>query len=80
MQREVYFRPPPEGLPGLPAGSLLKARKGLFGIPEAPRLWYLELTEKAKGVGLTGPDKPVSYDTPRSQRLLRRPSHSTRRR
>ena len=50
MEREVYFRPPPEGLPGLPPGCLIRAKKGLFGVPEAPRLWYLEILEKAKKV------------------------------
>ena len=51
MNREVYFRPPPEGLPGLPPGCLVKAVKRLFGVPEAPPLWYLEFMEKAKMVG-----------------------------
>ena len=49
MDRQVYFRAPPElvkaGL--VPPGSLLKAVKGLFGVPEAPRLWFLEVIEKA---------------------------------
>ena len=51
MARDVYFRPPLGGLSGLPCGCLLRALKGLFGIPEAPRLWYLEFVEKAKKAG-----------------------------
>ena len=47
MSREVYFKPLKGGLPGLPAGCLLRAVKGLFGVPEAPRLWYLEISETA---------------------------------
>ena len=47
MQREVYFKPPKGGLPGLPPGCLIRAVKGLFGVPEAPRLWYLEISETA---------------------------------
>ena len=40
METEVYFRPPREGLPGVPEGSLIKAEKGIFGLRVAPRLWY----------------------------------------
>ena len=36
---EVCFRPPREGLPGMPEGSLIKAIKGLFGLRVAPRLY-----------------------------------------
>ena len=46
MDTEVYFRPPREGLPGVPEGSLIKAIKGVFGLRVAPRLWY----KKAKAV------------------------------
>ena len=35
----------------VPPGSLLKAVKGLFGVPEAPRLWFLEVIEKAVASG-----------------------------
>ena len=43
--REIYMRPPPEGLPGVPPGSLLKIVKGAYGLREAPRLWYLKARE-----------------------------------
>ena len=46
MDADVYFRPPREGLPGAPEGSLIKATKGVFGLRVAPRLWY----RKAKAV------------------------------
>ena len=39
--REIYFRPPREGLPGVPPGCLIKVIKGIYGLKEAPRLWYL---------------------------------------
>jgi hypothetical protein len=45
MARTLYFRQPREGLPGVPQGCLIKALKGLFGIPEAPRLWWLRALE-----------------------------------
>ena len=40
-ERQLYFRPPKEGLPGVPDGSLIQVKKGLFGLREAPRLWWL---------------------------------------
>jgi hypothetical protein len=51
MKREMIFRPPREGLDGLAHGSLIRAKKGLFGVPEAPRLWYLRLLEVAVEAG-----------------------------
>ena len=48
--RELYVKPPKEGLNGVPWGSLIKLIKGAYGLREAPRLWYLrikELIEKA---------------------------------
>ena len=43
--REIYCRPPKEGLPGVAEGSLLKLVKGAYGLREAPRLWYLKARE-----------------------------------
>ena len=40
-ERQLYFRPPKEGLPGVPDGSLIQVKNGLFGLREAPRLWWL---------------------------------------
>jgi len=40
METEIYFRPPKEGLPGVPEGALIKAEKNRFGPRVAPRLWY----------------------------------------
>ena len=45
QNREIYCRPPKEGLPGVPPGSLLKLVKGTYGLREAPRLWYLRARE-----------------------------------
>ena len=41
QERELYVRPPSDGLPGVRQGSLLKLVKGVYGLKEAPRLWYL---------------------------------------
>ena len=38
IDAEVYFRPPREGLPGVPEGSLIKAIKKVFGLRVAPPL------------------------------------------
>ena len=49
--REIYMRPPPEGLPGVPPGSLLQIVKGAYGLREAPRLWYLKAREVIRQAG-----------------------------
>ena len=46
MNTELYFKPPREGLPGVPEGALIKAEKGVFGLRVAPRLWFT----KAKSI------------------------------
>ena len=43
--REIYCKPPKEGLPGVLPGSYLKLVKGAYGLREAPRLWYLKARE-----------------------------------
>lgn len=43
--RDLYVRPPKDGLPGSPLGSLLKLVKGAYGLREAPRLWYLRAND-----------------------------------
>ena len=45
------MKPPPEGLPGVAPGSLLKIQKGAYGLREAPRLWYLKAREVILGCG-----------------------------
>ena len=42
-ERKLYVRPPREGIRGVPNGSLLELVKGVFGFPESPRLWWLEM-------------------------------------
>jgi hypothetical protein len=39
-------------LEGVPAGSLLRVRKSVYGLPGAPRAWYEELIEALSGMGL----------------------------
>ena len=49
--RDIYCRPPKEGLPGVLPGSLLKLVKGAYGLREAPRLWYLKAREILQEAG-----------------------------
>ena len=59
VSREVYIRPPPEGLPACEeAGEeavspeeLLKVCKSAYGLSEAPRLWYLRASEILTEIG-----------------------------
>lgn len=48
----MYVRPPADGLPGAPFGSLLKLVKAAYGLREAPRVWYLRAKEARFTVGL----------------------------
>ena len=40
MAEEVYVRPPREGLPSVPPGFPIKAKKSIFGLRVAPINWY----------------------------------------
>ena len=39
FERTIYLEQPRRGLPGLGRGQLLVARKGIFGLAEAARLF-----------------------------------------
>ena len=43
--RKLYVRPPREGIRGVPQDSLIEIMKGVFGLRESPRLWWLQLRE-----------------------------------
>jgi hypothetical protein len=49
QSREI---PPKDGLPGVAPGSLLQPLKGVFGLKEAPHLWYLAARERCQEAGL----------------------------
>ena len=51
--RRLYVRPPREGIPGVPDGSLLELVKGVFGLKESPRLWWLKLQKTVLDCGFT---------------------------
>ena len=38
--QELYLEQPTCGLPGLHAGQLLRVKKGIYGLPDAPRVWF----------------------------------------
>lgn len=41
--RALYLRPPREGLQGVAADDLLEMQKGVYGLANAPRLWWRQL-------------------------------------
>ena len=43
LGRAVYVKQPAQGLPGVAAGLLLKARKGLYGLVDAARKFFLHV-------------------------------------
>ena len=43
--RNLYMRPPREGLPGVSQSSLLELKKGVYGLCNAPRLWWRKLRQ-----------------------------------
>ena len=49
--RELYVHPPKEGLAGVEPGSLIKMVKGVYGLREAPRLWYKKAREAILDAG-----------------------------
>ena len=49
--RRLFVRPPREGLPGVPDGSLIELLKGVFGLKEAPRLWWLHFEQVLREAG-----------------------------
>ena len=48
---EIYCRPPKDGLPGVHPDSLLRVNMGVYGLREAPRLWYLKANRILREAG-----------------------------
>eukprot|EP00435_Cladocopium_sp_Y103_P068690 s358_g32.t1 len=42
--RNLYFRQPQRGIPGLCPGQLIEIKKGVFGLSTSPKLWWLKLS------------------------------------
>eukprot|EP00435_Cladocopium_sp_Y103_P019044 s2967_g4.t1 len=42
--RQLFFRQPVRGIPGLQAGQLVEILKGVFGLSTSPKLWWLKLS------------------------------------
>jgi hypothetical protein len=40
----LYLEPPNRPLAGVKTGCLLRAEKSVYGLPDAPRAWWAELT------------------------------------
>ena len=49
--RKLYCRPPTRGLPGVHPECLLEVNTGVYGLREAPRLWYQAADRKLTSCG-----------------------------
>lgn len=52
--RDIYCQPPKDGLPGVHPDSLLQVNIGVYGLREAPRLWYLKANRILRDCGWEG--------------------------
>lgn len=49
--RSLFLKPPKEGLPGIDQDDLLEMQKGVYGLCNAPRLWWRRLREVLISLG-----------------------------
>ena len=49
--RTLYVRPPREGIKGVPKDAIIELVKGVFGLKESPRLWWLKLRDAVLEAG-----------------------------
>ena len=62
IERVLLLRPPPGGLPDVPEGSLLRARKPVYGTKDAPRGFWKRLHKVATSKGLKAvPHEHAAY-------------------
>ncbi|CAE7872935.1 RE2, partial [Symbiodinium necroappetens] len=62
ITRTLILRPPPGGLPGVPEGALLRARKPVYGTKDAPRGFWKRLHRVALSKGLRAiPGEHAAY-------------------
>ena len=50
--RQLYFRQPRNGIPGLDSRQLVEIIKGVFGLSTSPKLWWMKLSSDIKGMVL----------------------------
>ena len=49
----IYFEQPwGRGLPGMKPGQLVQVIRGVFGLPDVPRTWWLEFSPTSRSMGL----------------------------
>ena len=51
-RRSLFLKPPKEGLEGVREGEVLEMQKGVYGLCNAPRLWWRRLREVLVQLGL----------------------------
>eukprot|EP00959_Pyramimonas_sp_CCMP1952_P430568 9017837-Pyramimonas_sp.AAC.1 len=55
--KPLFMEQPPQGLPGLQPGQVLRIVKGIFGLATAPRQWWATLKNALLKVKLSSMDK-----------------------
>ena len=51
--RQLYFRQPSRGIPGLHRDQLVEILKGVFGLSTSPKLWWIRLSQDITTIELT---------------------------
>ena len=52
--RNLFFRQPARGIPGLAPGQLVEILKGVFGLSTSPKLWWLKLSKDLLSLKVKG--------------------------
>ena len=55
MKREkgrVLVKLPKDGIPGVPDGSIIELHKPVYGLADAPKLWWQSLTKALKDMNM----------------------------
>ena len=61
LEEEIYIKPP-EGYKPLKPGMVLKLKKTLYGIKQAPRGWWLALGRVLRSLGYTTGEDPCLFE------------------
>ena len=57
----LFLNPPKRPLEGVPEGSLLEVVKSVYGLPDAPRAWWEEVTSFLRTLGFQHSRMDVAY-------------------
>ena len=57
----LFLNPPKRPLDGVPEGSLLEVVKSVYGLPDAPRAWWEEVTKFLRSLGFQHSRMDVAF-------------------